>query len=172
MEIGSTVESLWYALRVRTRCEKVVAGGLGQREIVHYLPLYETRTRWSDRIKVNSTPLFPGYVFVRLDERQLHSVLVVPDVMHIVGRGSIPEPICQAEIDAVMRLIAKGTGVGPWPYCTAGQPVEVIRGPLAGLQGIYVRAKGKDRLIISLPMLQRSVATEIESCNVQLGSAR
>ncbi len=163
----NTAESLWYALRVRTKCEKVVVGGLRQREIVNFLPLYQTRTQWSDRVKTNSLPLFPGYVFAKLAEPQLHRLFTVPAFMHIVGRGSVPEPLDEFEIEAVKRLVAMGTGVGPWPFCTAGQLVDVIRGPLAGLQGVYLRAKGRDRLVISIPMLQRSVATEIESYNVQ-----
>jgi transcription antitermination factor NusG len=88
--------------------------------------------------------------------------------MYIVGRGSAPEPLEEEEIVAVKRLVADGAGVGPWPFCTAGQLVEVIRGPLAGLRGGYVRAKSESRLIISLPLLQRSVATEVESYNVRV----
>ncbi len=167
MGCQSTANSSWYALRVRTKCEKVVVGGLRQREILNFLPLYETRTQWSDRIKTNSLPLFPGYVFARLDGQQLHRLYSVPAFMYIVGRGSVPEPVDESDIDAVKCLVAKGKGVGPWPFCAAGQLVDVIRGPLAGIQGVYLRAKGHDRLVISIPMLQRSVATEIESFNVR-----
>ena len=167
MERKTMVERLWYALRVRTRCEKIVVEGLTQRDIVNYLPLYKTRTQWSDRVKTNFVPIFPGYVFARLERKELHRVLTVPDCMYVVGRGNTPEPIEESELGAVRRLVAEGVGVGPWPFCTVGEPVEVIRGPLAGLRGIYVRSAGQDRLIVSLPMLQRSVATEIDSYNVR-----
>lgn len=167
MECQNTAESSWYALRVRTKCEKVVIGGLIQREIVNFLPLYQTRSQWSDRVKTISAPLFPGYVFAKLGQQQLHRVFAIPGFMHLVGRGNVPEPIEQSDIDSVKRLVTAGTGIGPWPFCTAGQLVDVIRGPLAGLQGVFMRAKGQDRLIISLPILQRSVATEIESYYVQ-----
>lgn len=167
MDCDISTESLWYALRVRTKCEKVVAGGLRQREIFNFLPIYQTRTQWSDRVKTNSLPLFPGYVFAKLDAHQLHRLYPVPGFMYVVGRGSVPEPLNESDIDAVKCLVSKGIGVGPWPFCAAGQLVDVIRGPLSGLQGVYLRAKGKDRLVISIPMLQRSVATEIESYNVQ-----
>jgi transcription antitermination factor NusG len=90
--------------------------------------------------------------------------------MYIVGRGSTPEPLEEADIAAVRRLAAEGAGVGPWPFCTAGQLVEVIRGPMAGLRGVYLRTKSVDRLVVSLPLLQRSVSTEIESYNVRLVS--
>ena len=88
--------------------------------------------------------------------------------MHIVGQGNVPEPLEEAEIAAVRRLVARGVRVGPWPYCKAGQLVEVVAGPMTGLRGTYIRTKSEDRLIVSLPLLQRSVATEIESYNVRL----
>lgn len=163
MERESNSESSWYALRVRTKCEKIVVGGLCQRDIINFLPLYQTKTQWSDRVKTSSVPLFPGYVFAKLNGQELHHVPKVPDCMYVVGRGNVPEALEESEIDAVKRLVADGAGVGPWPFCTVGQAVEVTRGPLAGLRGVYVRAAGQDRLIISLPILQRSVATEIES---------
>jgi transcription antitermination factor NusG len=153
---------------VRTRCEKVVDTCLGQRDVDHFLPLYKKQTQWSDRVRTSFVPLFPGYVFARFNRDGLHRVCTIPDFMYIVGRGSAPEPLEEEEIVAVKRLVADGAGVGPWPFCTAGQLVEVIRGPLAGLRGGYVRAKSESRLIISLPLLQRSVATEVESYNVRV----
>ena len=167
MKQETTTGSLWYALRVRTKCEKVVEGGLNQRAILNFLPLYKKTAQWSDRVKTSLVPLFPGYIFAKLDRRQLHGVVTVPDFMYIVGLGSIPEPLDELEIIAVKRLVAQGAGVGPWPFCTAGQVVEVFRGPLAGLRGIYLRAKSETRLVVSLPLLQRSVSTEIESYNVR-----
>jgi transcription antitermination factor NusG len=171
MEYKNTVESLWYALRVRTKCEKIVAGGLSQRDIVYFLPLYKIIAQWSDRVKTSFVPLFPGYIFAKLGRRQMHGVITVPDFMYIVGQGSVPEPLDELDIIAVRRLVADGAGVAPWPFCTAGQVVEVVRGPLAGLRGIYLRAKSETRLIVSLPLLQRSVSTEIESYNVRPISA-
>lgn len=167
MEYRNIGESLWYALRVRTKCEKTVAGGLNQRHINNFLPLYKKTTQWSDRVKTSLVPLFPGYIFAKLNGQQLHGVITVPDFMYIVGRGSIPEPLDELDIIAVRRLVAEGAGVGPWPFSTSGQVVEVVRGPLAGLRGIYLRAKSETRLVISLPLLQRSVSTEIESYNVR-----
>lgn len=167
MEHQITTASLWYALRVRTKCEKIVAGGLNQRDIIHFLPLYKKLTQWSDRVKTIHVPLFPGYIFANLSGRQLNRVVTIPGFMYIVGQGSVPEPLDELDIIAVRRLVAEGAGVSPWPFCTTGQVVEVFRGPLAGLRGVYLRAKSEDRLVISLPLLQRSVSTEIESYNVR-----
>jgi transcription antitermination factor NusG len=167
MEYGNSGESLWYALRVWTKCEKIVADGLNQRHIINFLPLYKKIAQWSDRVNISLVPLFPGYIFAQLNGQQLHGVSTVPDFMYIVGRGSIPEPLDELDIISVRRLVADGAGLGPSPFCTSGQVVEVVRGPLAGLQGIYLRAKSETRLIVSLPLLQRSVSTEIESYNVR-----
>ena len=168
MEYQSTAEPLWYALRVRTKCENVVISGLQDRDITNFLPLYKKKTQWSDRVKTLLLPLFPGYVFARFNRIQLHRLITVPGFMYIVGQGNTPEPLEDADIMAVRRLVAEGAGVGPWPFCTAGQLVEVIRGPMAGLRGVYLRTKSEDRLVVSLPLLQRSVSTEIESYNVRL----
>lgn len=167
MEHQSPIGPLWYALRVRTKCEKIVDVCLGQRDVEHFLPLYKKQTQWSDRVRTSLVPLFPGYVFARFSRERLHRVCTIPDFMYILGRGSVPEPLEEEEIVAVKRLVADGADVGPWPFCTAGQVVEVIRGPLIGLRGVYLRAKSESRLIVSLPLLQRSVATEIESYNVR-----
>jgi transcription antitermination factor NusG len=167
MEHRTTTASLWYALRVRTKCEKIVAGGLDQRDITHFLPLYKKITQWSDRRKTIHVPLFPGYIFANFSGRQVHQVVTIPGFMYIVGQGSVPEPLDDLDIVSVRRLVAEGAGVSPWPFCTTGQLVEVFRGPLAGLRGVYLRAKSEDRLVISLPLLQRSVSTEIESYNVR-----
>lgn len=167
MEDQDNAQMLWYALRVRTKCEKVAESALIQRDIVNYLPLYRTITQWSDRVKTNFVPLFPGYIFAKFDRQKLYSLSTIPDFMYIVGRGNVPEPLDELEITAVKQLVSMGTGIVPWPFCTAGELVEVIRGPLAGLQGVYLRTKSEDRLIISIPLLQRSVSTEIESYNVR-----
>lgn len=171
MEDQNNAQLLWYALRVRTKCEKVVESALIQRDIVNYLPLYRTITQWSDRVKTNFVPLFPGYLFAKFSREKMHLLPAIPDFMYIVGRGSVPEPLNELEIVAVKQLVSMGTGIMPWPFCSAGELVEVIRGPLAGLQGVYLRTKSEDRLIISIPLLQRSVATEIESYNVRRASA-
>jgi transcription antitermination factor NusG len=171
MEDQDTAQSLWYALRVRTKCEKVVESGLIQRDIESYLPLYRTVTQWSDRVKTNFVPLFPGYVFAKLNREKRPWLSSVSDFMYIVGRGNVPEPLDEREITAVKRLVSAGMGTAPWPFCEAGELVEVIRGPLAGLQGVYLRMKSHDRLVISISLLQRSISTEIESYNVRRASA-
>ena len=161
-------EALWYALRVRSKCEKVVAGGLGQRDIVYYLPLFNKKRQWSDRVKTIHVPLFSGYVFAEFNRMQMALLVTIPGFMYIVGRGDVPESLASSEIEAVRRVVDDGIGVEPWPFCEAGVRVEVIRGPMAGLQGVYLRSKSEDRLIISLPLLQRAISTEIESYNVRL----
>jgi transcription antitermination factor NusG len=89
-------------------------------------------------------------------------VLVAPGVLSIVGIGKSPATIPESQISAVQQVIASGMQCGPWPFVQVGQRASVERGPLAGLKGTVVRVKSDLRLILSLPLLQRSLAVEID----------
>lgn len=161
---------LWYALQIRPRFEKTAATHLGSKGYEHYLPLYASRRVWSDRIKGLDLPLFPGYLFCRFDIHNRLPVLVVPGVMSIVGVSKIPAPISDEEILSVQRVIASGLQYGPWPY-VVGQRVVVERGSLAGLEGTVVRVQSEMRLIVSLPLLHRSVCVEIDRDCIEIPAA-
>ena len=152
----------WFALRVRSNCEKMAASMLRGKGYPEFLPLYRKASRWSDRIKNVELPLFPGYVFARFDVCKRLPVLTVPGVMHIVGIGKAPEPVDDAELNAIQRFVASGLPVEPWPFLRAGEAVRVERGSLSGLEGILLEIKNSYRLVVSLSLLQRSVAVEID----------
>jgi len=167
-KIGGLVESnlhnrQWYALQIRPRFEKLAARHLTDKGYEGYLPVYTARRRWSDRMKSVEVPLFPGYTFCRFDIRQRLPILVSPGVLSIVGIGKTPTAVSDREIFSIQQLIASGLVCGPWPFVQVGQCVSVERGPLAGLEGIVIEVKSNLRLILSLPLLQRSVAAEIDS---------
>jgi transcription antitermination factor NusG len=153
---------LWYALRVRSNFEKVVQAGLRNRDIEEFLPTYEKESRWSDRLKKIECPLFPSYVFARFDASQRLPILMLPGFVHIVGFGNGPEPIDEGELQAVRRFVDSGLPIMPWPYLREGEMVEVQHGALEGLQGIVLRVKDRVRLVVSLTLLQRSVAVELD----------
>jgi transcription antitermination factor NusG len=157
----------WYALQVRPRFEKIVTAHLQHKGYGEYLPLYKSRRRWSDRIKELELPLFSGYTFCRFDIHNRLPILMVPGVLSIVGAGKHPTPVSDEEILAIQDIAQSGLEYGPWPFIKAGQPVSVERGPLAGLEGVVVEIKAGWRLIVSLPLLQRSVAVEIDRDCVQ-----
>ena len=157
-----TRQHRWFALTVRPRHEKTVAQSLRHRGLEDFLPLYSARRRWSDRSKAVEFPLFPGYVFCRFDYERRFPVLVTPGVTSIVGFANVPTPVSEDEIVAVRTILASGFPAQPWPIVRVGQSIRIEHGSLAGLQGTLVREKGSLRVVVSLELLQRAVAVEID----------
>lgn len=161
MEFGNSTYP-WFAIRVKSRFENVVATILNGKGYEKFLPLYNSRRAWSDRIKEIQIPLFPGYVFCRFDVQRRLPILTTPGVVGIVGIGKIPVPIEDAEIAALQVAVQSGLSAGPWPFMRIGQKVLVHYGPLSGLEGILLSIKGQHRLVLSVTLLQRSIAVEVD----------
>jgi transcription antitermination factor NusG len=151
----------WFALTVAPRKEKITAQMLRSNGFEEFLPLYSSSRRWSDRIKRLENPLFPGYVFCRFDLRDRQAILKTPGVVSIVSFGKIPEPVNDDEISALQTVCRSGLAAAPYPTPKVGSKVRLHDGPLRGLEGIMVEDR-KTRLILSLTLLQRSVAVEID----------
>jgi len=157
----------WYALYVRARQEKAVSAALKRKGYDEFLPLYRVRRQWSHRIAQVDLPLFPGYVFCRFKSAQPGArIVTTPGVMGIVGFAGKPAPIDQSEMSAIYRALEAGIATEPWKFTAAGQRVRVTQGPLTGLEGIFIEAKKNHRLLLSLSLLQRSVAIQIEEASV------
>jgi len=152
----------WFAVRVKSRCEKMVASIAQNKGFEGFLPLYHTRNRWSDRLKAIELPLFPGYVFCRLDPQHRLPLLTIPGVLHFVGIGKTPAPIEDAEIAAIQTAVQSGLTTEPWPFLEVGQKVRLEDGPLAGLGGILVGTPNGQRIVVSVTLLKRSVSVAIE----------
>lgn len=165
-ENGGGAEN-WYALFTRYQHEKIVALGLSNKNHDVYLPVYRALRRWQDRDKQLWFPLFPCYVFIRggLD-RQLQ-ILTTPGVIHIVGWGGRPAAIPQSQLDAIRQMLTSGSRVESHSYLQCGDRVRVKSGPLTGLEGILDRKKGVTHLVVSMEMLGRSAAVEIDALNVE-----
>jgi transcription antitermination factor NusG len=140
--VSSTLHR-WYAVHTRSQYEKSVCEGLSLRGYESFLPLYRARRKWSDRYQDVDIPLFPGYVFCRLNINNRLPVLIVPGVIRFIGTGKIPIPIDEHEINAV------------------GQSVSIEEGPLQNVTGILTEINGADQLVVSISLLQRSVAVSI-----------
>ena len=153
----------WYALYTRPRHEKAVAEQLARRQVEAFLPLREVLSRRKDRRKLVQLPLFPGYVFVHTPLSQKREVVSADGVISMVGFRGAPAPIPDAQIEAVREICLTKLPCDPYPYLTEGRWVRVSRGPLAGLSGILIRKKSKHRLIVSIDILQQSVAVEIDA---------
>jgi transcription antitermination factor NusG len=160
--IYSDKELPWYALQVRSRHEKLVASTLLSKGYEGFLPVCHKKSRWSDRYKDVLLPLFPGYVFCRFEAAKRLPVLVTPGVVRVLGIGGSPHPVEEEEISAVLAIVASGLYAEPYPFLRTGQRVRIEQGSLSGVEGILAGSKGPARLIISLSLLQRSVAVEID----------
>jgi transcriptional antiterminator NusG len=152
----------WFALHIKSNFEKVAATILESKGLVVCYPSFRTRRRWSDRVKEVEKPLFPGYVFCRFDPNNRLPILTTHGVLGVVGMGGTPVAIAEDEIVSVQRMVQSGRGAAPWPFIRAGQRVVIERGPLAGTEGILVQARSQYRIVVSIDLLQRSVAAEID----------
>jgi transcription antitermination factor NusG len=152
----------WFALQTRCRHENVVSMQLQGKGYEPFLPMHKSRHRWSDRIKEIELPLFPGYLFCRFNPLDRMPILVIRGVVQVVGIGKHPVAIDEAEIASIQAAAESGLPKEPWPFQQIGQRVRVECGPLRGVEGILLNIKGSHRLILSVTLLQRSVAVEVD----------
>ena len=163
----------WFALQVRTRWESSTAVLLSGKGYQTLLPTYQTKKRWNGRVKQVSAPLFPGYVFCQFDALKRLPILVTPGVISVVGRGRVPFPVDDNEIAAIQTIVTSGLPAGPWPYLEVGQKIRIESESLHGLEGILINFKGNQRIVVSVSLLRRSVALEIDrSCVTPVSSPR
>jgi transcription antitermination factor NusG len=152
----------WYALHVRPRFEKHVQTHLEEKGYQVFYPTYTSTRQWSDRVKSLSFPLFPGYVFCRFNVHARLPILITPGVNQVVGSGKTPITVDEAELAAIRRVMESGVAAQPWPYLRVGETVQIENGPLEGLTGIVTRIKSTERLVVSVSLLMRSVAVELD----------
>jgi transcription antitermination factor NusG len=152
----------WYAIRVKSNREFGVAIGLRVRGYEQFLPTYRSQRIWSDRKKTIDFPLFPGYVFCRFDVGKRQPVVTTPGVVSILGVGRMPMPVPDEEVEAVQKVVRGGLMASPWPFLRIGDRVLIERGPLAGIEGSLIEVKKSVRLVLSIELLQRSIAAEID----------
>jgi transcription antitermination factor NusG len=164
------MEHKWYALRVRSNAEQTSATYLQSIGRNIFLPTYRERRQWSDRVKEVRIPLFRGYVFCSMDINDRLPVLQAPGIVEVVGFGKEFVPVPDSEIEAVRKIVNSPAFARPYPFLTAGTHVQLKRGPLAGVEGILVEAKAEYRLVVSVTLLQRSVAVEVDADWVQPAS--
>jgi transcription antitermination factor NusG len=162
-----SVDLGWYALYTRSRHEKVVAEQLDQKRIECFLPLRETISCWKDRKKKVQVPLFPGYVFVHAPIRECRlDILKIASAVRLIEFNGEPIPIPTEQIESVQRLVFSTLPYDPYPDLVQGERVEVVRGPLQGLQGILVRKKNSERFVLTVDLIQQAVACEIDACDL------
>jgi transcription antitermination factor NusG len=160
-----TVECFnWYAVYTKSRHEKVVNHTMRERGIQSFLPLRNVLSQWKDRRKLVGKPLFPGYLFVRVDQEQLFGVATTNGVAYVLGNGIEPVAVPDEQVETVRRLVEGPYPVELWPLLQKGKRVRIIVGPLAGLETYIIDRKGgtKCHLVVTVDILGRSVAVELE----------
>ena len=152
----------WYAIRTRPNHEKTTTSHLTHKGFEPYFPTYRPKRRASPGKSDAERPLFPGYVFCRFDVKKRLPIITIPGVVSILGFGNQPAPIPDDEIAAVKGALRSGLPAEPCPFLTEGQRIRIERGSLEGVEGKLLKKKNECRLVISVPMLQRSISVEID----------
>jgi transcription antitermination factor NusG len=166
-ELPISSQVRWYAAYVCSRHEKQVVSQLQERKVNCFLPVYRSLRRWKDRRKELELVLFPGYVFVHLDLKDRLRVLQLPSVVRFVSFNGHPAPLPDSEIEILSKGLASGIRAEPHPYLKVGHRVRVRSGPLAGAQGILQRKKDKFRVVLSIDLIMRSVAVEVDEADIE-----
>jgi transcription antitermination factor NusG len=159
-------QDVWYAIRVRAQQEMIASQSLRGRGLEEFLPLCQSRKRWTDRVKVVTRPLISGYVFCRFSPNQLAFVLDAAGCVQAVKCGTSLAPVPDEDIRALRRLVESGQAL-PHPYMHEGTRVRIRAGAFKDLEGYVQKIKNEDQLIISLYLLQRSVSVLLEVDAVQ-----
>jgi transcription antitermination factor NusG len=165
--VSTSGASNWYALFTRYQHEKPVALALSSKNYEVYLPLCNSTRQWQDRSKQLWLPLFPSYVFIRGGMDRPLQIVSTPGVIHVVRFGGRPAIVSEEQLDAVRKILGSHAVVEPHPYLACGDRVRVKSGAMAGLEGILIRKKKIVQLVISMQMLGRSAAVEVEISNVE-----
>jgi transcription antitermination factor NusG len=157
----------WYVVYTRHQHEKSAAQLLIRKGFSVLLPLYRSQRRWSDRKQLVLLPLFPNYLFVECDLERRVQALQTAGVCWFVSNAGLPASIGEEELQIVRRLVEAPVNAHPHDFLEQGDKVRVLRGPLAGLTGILTRVKNQYRVVISLELLRKSAAVEIDFADLE-----
>jgi len=159
--------SSWYALYTKHQHEKVVARNLACKGFETFVPLYESARNWKDRVQLLELPLFSCYVFFKGNLERRLDILTTPGIHSLVSYAGEPAAIPAAEMESIRHAIQNGARLEPHPFLTCGDWVRVKCGSLTGIKGILVRKKNVCRLVLSVEILGKSAALEIDGFLVE-----
>jgi len=162
-EVGTN----WYALYTKHRHEKVIARNLTYKGFETFVPLYEAARNWKDRVKQIYIPLFPCYVFFRGDLERRLDIVKIPGIFSLVSSGNRATAILASEIESIRRAAGTGAHLEPHPFLSCGDRVRVKCGPLLGIEGILVRKKSVYRLVLTIEMLGKAAAVEVDAVLIE-----
>ena len=157
----------WLAAYTRSRHEHQVARQLGQKQLEFFLPTYQRLTRWSDRIKREQAPLFPGYIFVHICEGERLALLQTAGIVHLVAAAGEPAKLADEEVARLQACTASSSDIEPHPYLKIGRRVRVKHGPFAGWEGTLLEKQNSRRLVVTVEQIMKSVAINIHRADVE-----
>ncbi|MEP7354362.1 MAG: transcription termination/antitermination NusG family protein [Acidobacteriota bacterium] len=171
MDLEMADSAQWYAIRVRSRSEKSVAAYLESHGLEVCSAVCRQRRAWSDRIQVVELPLFPGYIFARFGQLRRREILTAPGAAGIVGFGATDCPVDDREIASLQTMLKSGVELQRVPFLAVGARIRVRSGPFREAVGVLEQFKAGHRLVVSVSLLQRSVAVEMDEAMVEPVSA-
>jgi len=163
----SQPDCVWHALYTRHHHEKSIARTLTGKGFTVFLPLYAAPRRWKDRIKIVTLPLFSCYVFIQGGLQRQLDILTTPGIHGLVCSAGIPAIIPPREIDSIRQAVERCVKIEPHPFIHRGDLVRVRSGPLTGIEGILVRKKNFSRLVLTVELLGKSAAVEVDVAIVE-----
>jgi transcription antitermination factor NusG len=166
VDSGPGLTRQWYAVRVKPQHERTVSYSLSKKGFERYVPLYKALRRWSDSYRELDLPIFPGFVFCRLDLLEVASVLSTPAVYQLAMRGGVAVPIEDRQLHTIQRIESAGLPVVPWPFLKEGQEVRIARGPLTGVDGLLASSTKAWHVVVNIQQLQRGVAVAIDYSDI------
>ncbi len=167
MESENEPRKCWLAAYTRCRHERQVAEQLRLKNLEFLLPTYQRVARWSDRIRRSEAPLFPGYIFVHVCDRERVPVLQTMGVVHLVSVAGKPAVLPEEDVARLRICASRSSDVEPHPYLRIGHRVRVKHGPFAGCEGTLVKKQNSHRLVISVDQIMKSVAINIHGADVE-----
>src|ERR1700722_19135379 len=157
----------WYVAQTRSRHEKRVAQQMKGKGIEYFLPLYETISKWKDRRVRLKLPLFAGYIFARFALSERLRALEIPGVARLVGFGGTPVALPNRDMEAIRNGLSSSSRAEPHPYLTVGRRVRITGGPFTGIEGVLDRKKNNLRVVVSLDLIERSIAVDVGVADIQ-----
>jgi transcription antitermination factor NusG len=157
----------WYAVYTKHQHEKSATNLLARKGFNVLLPLYRAAHRWKDRVQIVALPIFPCYLFLHTSLQRKLEILQTPGVFWLVGHGGHASLVPDRDIESIRTITQGGAHAEPHPYLKSGDLVRVLAGPMAGVEGILTRVKNRYRVVLSVDLLQKAVAVEVDVSSVE-----